>query len=77
MATHAYPAFYTQFRADILKPPPESVLRSVYLPARINGQPISTSVSMMYIFRVPGESIGDYQGLGQKVHDTELKAQGG
>jgi TonB family protein len=55
----------------------ESVLRSVYLPARINGQPVSTSVSMMYVFRVPGESIGDYQGLERKVHDTELKAQGG
>jgi TonB family protein len=55
----------------------ESVLRSVYLPARINGEPISTSVSMMYNFTVPGVTIHNYDGLERKVHDTELKAEGG
>jgi TonB family protein len=55
----------------------ESVLRSVYLPARINGQPISTSVSTMYNFTVPGVSIKDYDGLERRVHDTELKAAAG
>ena len=55
----------------------ESVMRSVFLPARINGQPISTSVSMMYNFTVPGVSISDYQGLERQVHDTELKAEAG
>jgi TonB family protein len=55
----------------------ESVLRSVYLPARINGQPISTSVSIMYNFTVPGVSIKDYDGLERRVHDTELKAAAG
>jgi hypothetical protein len=55
----------------------ESVMRSVYLPARINGQPISTSVSTMYNFTVSGVSIHNYEGLERKVHDTELKAEGG
>jgi TonB family protein len=55
----------------------ESVLRSVYLPARINGQPIATSVSVMYRFTVARATIGDYQGLEQRVHDTELKAAAG
>jgi uncharacterized protein len=55
----------------------ESVLRSVYLPARINGQPISTSVSIMYNFTVPGVSIKSYQGLERRVQDTELKAATG
>jgi TonB family protein len=55
----------------------ESVMRSLYLPARINGQPIATSVSMMYIFKVEQASIGDYEGLEKKVHDTELKAEAG
>jgi TPR repeat protein len=55
----------------------ESVLRSVYLPARINGKPISTSVSTMYNFTVPGVSIHDYNGLERRVHDTELKAAAG
>jgi TonB family protein len=55
----------------------ESVMRSVYLPARINGQPISTSVSVMYRFTVPGVSIDDYHGLERRVHDTELKAEAG
>jgi uncharacterized protein len=55
----------------------DSVMRSVYLPARINGQPIATSVSIMYIFKVSGLSVGDYDGLEQRLHDTELKAQAG
>jgi len=54
-----------------------SVMRSVYLPARINGQPISTVVSVMYNFTVPDASVKDYQGLERKVHDTELKAAAG
>lgn len=55
----------------------ESVMRSVYLPARLNGQPISTSVSIMYNFTIAGARIGDYQGLEQHVHATELKAAAG
>jgi uncharacterized protein len=55
----------------------DSVLRSVYLPARINGQPITTTVSLMYNFTVPGVTIRNYDGLEHKVHETELKAEGG
>ncbi len=55
----------------------DSVMRSVYLPARINGEPISTSVSIMYNFTVPGVKISEYEGLERRVHDTELKAEAG
>jgi TonB family protein len=55
----------------------ESVMRSVYLPARIHGQPISTTVSILYNFTVPGAKISDYLGLERRVHDTELKAEAG
>jgi TonB family protein len=55
----------------------DSVMRSSYLPARINGKPIATSVSVFYNFRVPGVSIQDYDGLDRRVHDTESKAEAG
>jgi TonB family protein len=55
----------------------ESVMRSVYLPARVNGQPISATVSQMYRFVAPQLNIRDYGGLEKRVRDTELKAQSG
>jgi uncharacterized protein len=55
----------------------DSVLRSTYLPARINGRPISAPASIMYNFAVPGASLGDYLGLQRRVRDTELKAEAG
>jgi hypothetical protein len=55
----------------------ESVMRSVYLPARINGEPISTSVSMFYLFKISDASIRDYGNLERRVHETKLKAEAG
>jgi TPR repeat protein len=55
----------------------ESVMRSVYLPARTNGQPISATVSMMYRFVEPQYNIRDYEGLARRVRDTKLKAESG
>jgi uncharacterized protein len=55
----------------------DSVMRSVYLPARINGEPVSTSVSMFYNFTVPGASVRDYGSLEQQIRDTRLKAEAG
>ena len=55
----------------------ESVLRSVYLPARLNGIPVSTSVNMFYHFVMSGVSVHDYGGLEQKVRDTKAKAEAG
>jgi TonB family protein len=55
----------------------ESVMRSIYLPAKINGQAITTSVSTFYNFKMTGVSIHDYGSLEQRVHDTQLKAQAG
>lgn len=54
----------------------DSVMRSVYLPARTNGQPIATAVSTFYNFKM-NLSIGDYGGLDKRVHDTLTKAEAG
>ena len=43
----------------------------------INGEPVSTSVSIFYSFKVPGTSIREYGNLEQRVHDTKLKAETG
>jgi TonB family protein len=55
----------------------ESAMRSIYLPARINGQAIATYVSTFYNFKLTGVSIYDYGSLEQRVRETKLKAQAG
>jgi uncharacterized protein len=55
----------------------DSVMRSVYLPARINGEPVSTSVSMFYNFTMSSVSIHDYGGLERRVQETKVKAEAG
>jgi TonB family protein len=54
----------------------DSVMRSVYLPARINGQPIATPVSIFYYFKMAA-AIGEYGNLEQRVKATEAKAEAG
>ena len=54
----------------------ESIMRSVYLPARINGQPVATTVSTFYNFKMSA-SIDQYGGLEQRVQETEKKAIAG
>lgn len=55
----------------------ESVMRSVYLPARINGEPVSTSVSIFYNFKISDASIRDYGNLERRVREIKLKAEAG
>jgi TonB family protein len=55
----------------------ESVMRSVFLPARIRGVPESTSVNMFYNFVVPSASIRDYGNLERRVRETKTKAESG
>jgi len=55
----------------------DSVMRSTYLPARINGEPISASTSMLYNFVVNSVTIRDYGTLEARVNDTKLKAEAG
>src|ERR1700733_1563396 len=55
----------------------ESVMRSTYLPARINGEPITASTSMMYHFVVDHANIGDYGNLESRVNETKHKAEAG
>jgi uncharacterized protein len=55
----------------------DSVMRSIYLPARINGTPVSTSVSRFYNFVVAGVGIADYGNLGERVRLTQAKAEAG
>jgi TPR repeat protein len=55
----------------------ESVMRSTYLPARINGEPITASTSTMYHFVVDQANIGDYGNLESRVNETKRKAEAG
>jgi hypothetical protein len=55
----------------------DSVMRSVFLPARINGAPISSPYSMFYNFTMNSVSIHDYGDLEQRVAKTRLQAEGG
>jgi uncharacterized protein len=55
----------------------ESILRTVYLPARLNGEPISSSVTMFYNFKMESVTIRDYGDLEQRVLKTKLKAEAG
>ncbi|HVC02866.1 MAG TPA: energy transducer TonB [Steroidobacteraceae bacterium] len=54
-----------------------SVLRSDFLPARREGQPIATSTSMMYNFTMRGTSIYDYGDLASRVRKTKKEAETG
>jgi TonB family protein len=55
----------------------DSVLRSAYLPARINGVPIATSINQFYSFKVSGASIHDYGDLWRRAQETKVKAEAG
>jgi TonB family protein len=55
----------------------DSVMRSTYLPARINGQPISTSMTMLYSFKVQSVSIHNYGDLEHRVDEAKAKAEAG
>ena len=68
---YALPAGY--FEATIR----ESALKSVFLPARINGEPISSPYSMFYHFQMKTVSIQDYGNLEQRVAKTKLEAEAG
>lgn len=54
-----------------------SVLRSVFLPARVNGVPISSQFSMFYNFKMSEVSIRDYGDLQQRVAKTKAQAESG
>jgi uncharacterized protein len=54
----------------------DSIMRSVYLPARTNGQPIATTITIFYNFKM-NLSIGAYDGLEKRVQDVLAKAEAG
>jgi hypothetical protein len=54
-----------------------SVMRSVFLPARVNGLPVSSQFSMFYNFTVSSVSIHDYGDLEQRVAKTKSQAEAG
>ncbi|MEP6885233.1 MAG: TonB family protein [Gammaproteobacteria bacterium] len=68
---YALPAGY--FEAAVR----DSVLRSTFLPARVNGMPIVTTISTFYNFDVPGVKLADYGDLGNRVKLTLEKAEKG
>ncbi|HEY0803216.1 MAG TPA: energy transducer TonB, partial [Steroidobacteraceae bacterium] len=55
----------------------DSVLRSLFLPARIDGKPVSSSSSMLVNFKIQGVTIHEYGDLEKRVSDTKLKAEAG
>lgn len=55
----------------------KSVMRSAYLPARLNGEPVSAPTSTLYRFVFNQASISDYGTLESRVKETELKAEAG
>lgn len=55
----------------------ESILRSVYLPARIDGKPVSASTGMYFNFKLSQVSLSDYGNLAKQVEETKAKAQAG
>jgi TonB family protein len=55
----------------------DSVMRSSYLPGRINGQPVSTPFSMLYNFKMDALSMNSYGELQTRVNDAKAKAEAG
>ena len=55
----------------------ESVLRSVYQPARVDGRAVATVVSVFYRFQMSGVSIQQYGNLEQRVREAKAKAEAG
>ena len=55
----------------------DSIMRSSFLPARVNGTPVSTTISTYYNFTVNNVSLSDYQGLETRVKTTLAKAEAG
>ena len=55
----------------------DSVLRSSFLPARINGTPIASTVSTFYNFKISNVTVDDYIGLESRAKSTLAKAEAG
>jgi uncharacterized protein len=68
---YAIPAGY--FEATVR----DGIMKSVFLPARINGEPISSSCSMFYNFVMKSVTIENYGDLGERVRKTKLEAEAG
>jgi TPR repeat protein len=54
-----------------------SIMRSTFLPARSNGEPIAASMSMLYHFVNSSVTIRDYGNLESRVNETKHKAEAG
>lgn len=55
----------------------DSVMRTSYLPARIDGRPVATAVSTLYNFKMLGTTISDYGDLATQVDNVERQAKTG
>jgi TonB family protein len=54
-----------------------SVMHSSFLPARVDGTPVATTVSTFYNFKLAGLQLSDYGDLNARVAETLAKAQAG
>ncbi|MGC1520206.1 MAG: TonB family protein [Steroidobacteraceae bacterium] len=55
----------------------DSVLRSSFLPAPINGTPIASTISTFYNFKLSNVTIDNYEGLESRAKSTLAKAEAG
>src|SRR5271155_4978238 len=55
----------------------ESIFRTLYLPARINGKPVAASTGIYFNFKIASVSLRDYGNLEKQVEDTKTRAEAG
>jgi len=55
----------------------ESILRAVYLPARVKGIPVATATAIFFNFKMEGVKLDDYGSLEHTVENTKKKAEAG
>jgi TonB family protein len=67
---HAVPAGYFENTVR------ENIMRTQFLPGRINGEPVASPVSTFYNFKM-NYTAGDYEGLERRVEETLKKANDG
>ena len=61
------------FNASVI----DNVMHTTYLPARVNGVPVTTSTSLFVRFKISGADIAEYGGLRDRVAATKAKAEAG
>jgi uncharacterized protein len=54
-----------------------TLMQSTFLPARVNGVPVASSMTMFFTYKIPDARLSDYGDLGKRVASTLAKAEAG